>query len=186
MSDMLLTLAHFHYRLGYIGVDEYRERCRVALWLAEEGDRRGDPRTDASEDDLSYEQEREEFEGEPVVVQTSSGASSGKKDEPLIIGFVCLGAWIFTKSDPDSYPSVPHGHYRNQNRRWPKLNPYTGRVFAAKHQEDKPKRLSKREMKKIWGDESFRSFCREMIVWYQEVHPDFDFPVLHPLRLPRW
>lgn len=47
--------------------------------------------------------------------------------------FVAFGHWYFTKSDPDPYPSTPHGHFQSANNPWPKLNPYTGRVFDAKH-----------------------------------------------------
>lgn len=81
---------------------------------------------------------------------------------------------------------MPHGHYQHQNVKWPKLNPYTGRVFSSKHQEDNSQRLSKKDMTIIWSDESFKSFCREMIVWYQEQFPYHEFPVRRPLRFPIW
>ena len=110
--------------------------------------------------------------------------STSNTDEENNLEFLCLGVWVFTKADRDSYPSIPHGHYQNQNRSWPKLNPYTGRVFSAKHQEDKSQRLSKKDMKTIWSDESFKSFCREMIIWYQEQFPYYEFPVHRPMRMP--
>ncbi len=187
MKDTLLTLAQFHYWLGYIGYDEYCERCCVAHWLGDESGEYGDPRIDESdESNVPNEQEHAEFEGDAVSVRAGSNRSSGKEDEPLILELTLLGTWIFTKSDRDPYPSVPHGHDRNQTKAWPKLNPYTGRVFTAKHQENKSMRLSKRKMKEIWSDKSFRSFCREMIVWYQETHLHFRFPVKNPHKLPRW
>ncbi|WP_216712728.1 hypothetical protein [Pseudoalteromonas sp. TB64] len=110
----------------------------------------------------------------------------GSNDNENWLEFLCLGIWVFTKADPDSYPSVPHGHFKNQNNKWPKLNPYTGRIFSAKHQEDKKQLLSKKQMRKIWSDEKFKSFCREMIIWYQEKFSYYEFPVRRPLRMPRW
>jgi len=107
------------------------------------------------------------------------------------IEFICLSTWVFTKADPDPFPSVPHGHFKKQNNKWPKLNPYTGRVFMAKHQEDKTRRLSKDEMRKIWRDREFREFCIEMIRWYRNQFPHYLFPIGNGnddliLRLPRW
>jgi hypothetical protein len=37
--------------------------------------------------------------------------------------------WQFHKSDPDKWPSVPHGHNYQENQ---KINVYTGEVFQPK------------------------------------------------------
>jgi len=189
MRNTLITLAEIHYEFGLIGHDELRERIRVALWLADEiVGRTADPRT-GSEEEASARADHELQQGDEHVAATSRSSSSSKyskDDDKNWIEFICLGTWVFTKADPDPYPSVPHGHYRNQNTKWPKLNPYTGRVFSSKHQEDANKRLSKKQMKEIWSDESFKSFCREMIIWYRETYPYYEFPVSRVLRMPKY
>lgn len=185
MDNTLITLAEFHYELGYIGHDEYLERINVALWLSDTNCG-SDPRLDGEEEQLLNARENEEKENEYVVSKTPSGKGGSSEDQENSIEFICLGVWVFTKADKDPYPSIPHGHYRSQNKSWPKLNPYNGRVFKSKHQEDLSQRLSKKDMRNIWQDEKFKSFCREMIVWYQEQFPHYEFPVRRQLRLPRW
>ena len=184
MRNTLITLAEIHYALGFIGYDELNERIGVALWLSDEAeDHVNDPRND-SEDD-SPPNEKYEY-NDSVIVKTGDCRANQQEKDDNWIEFLCLGLWVFTKSDPDLYPSVPHGHFKSQNRKWPKLNPYTGRVFKSKHQEDKTNRLTKKQMKIIWSDEKFKSFCREMIIWYQEQFSYYEFPVRRPLRMPRW
>lgn len=188
MHRTLINLAEIHYDFGLIGHDEYRERIRVALWLADaQSGSEFDPRTDSDEEipeNNEYESEHNDKQG--TVITRTDGGQPTQKDNDNWIELVCFGTWVFTKADPDSYPSVPHGHYKNQNAKWPKLNPYTGRAFSSKHQEDTSRRLSKKQMKEIWIDPSFKSFCREMIVWYREKFPYYEFPVHRPLRMPRW
>ena len=187
MKDFLINLAQFHHELGMISYDEFRERVQVAFWLLDDVEKSSDPREGSAVDAESEEEKHEDVdERGSITSKINDGkGSSGNNDENWI-EFLCLGIWIFTKSDPDSYPSVPHGHYRDQNSKWPKLNPYTGRVFKAKHQEDTSCRLSKKQMRTIWQDEKFKSFCRDMVVWYQEQYPYYEFPVRWPLRMPRW
>lgn len=185
MQRTLITLAHIHHDLGLIGIDELKERIDVALWLegdaAEEGE---DPRREPG-DDAPMNPENDECGGE-VFKQGRSNGDGGASQPDSLMEFTLLDVWVFTKSDPDPYPSIPHGHYQNQQKAWPKLNPYTGRVFSKKHNEDVSSRLSKKRMKRIWNDEKFKSFCREMIVWYQQQFPYYEFPVRRPLRMPRW
>lgn len=169
MQNTLITLAHIHFEVGIIDYDELNERINVALWLSDEQEEFAkDPRSDPEENIEQNKSENDENEIVITTIKENKNKSSRNEDERAM-GIICLGLWVFTKSDPDSYPSVPHGHFRSQNNKWPKLNPYTGRVFASKHQEDKKQRLSKKQMKVIWSDEKFKSFCREMIVWYQEA-----------------
>ncbi|WP_335901491.1 hypothetical protein ACOI2Q_07030 [Shewanella algae] len=179
MRDLLINLAELHFEFGLIGRDELNERISVALWLNEEllSDVI-DPRNENSEGDESH---YDEIEGKEAGVTVSL-----KENSDDWIEFLFNGVWVFTKADADSYPSVPHGHFQSQTRKWPKLNPYTGRVFSSKHQEDTSKRLSKKQMRLLWRDEKFRSFCREMIVWYRETHKSYRFPVSNPCRLPIW
>lgn len=180
MIETLINLAELHYEFGLIDYDEFNERYGVALWLSDELPQDVvDPRLDNEEN--YKEAERSEEEKEQGVKSTTS-----KNDGQDWLEFLFNGVWVFTKADEDSYPAVPHGHYLSQNRKWPKLNPYSGRVFSAKHQEDKSQLLSKKQMQRLWSDEKFKSFCREMIVWYREYQPHYKFPVRRPLRLPRW
>ena len=136
MENTLITLAEFHYELGFIGPDECRERVQVALWLSGELDG-GDPRLESLEEEINDRREKFESENEAVISKRVFGNSAAAGNENDWLEFLYLNTWVFTKADPDSYPSIPHGHYKSQNKPWPKLNPYTGRVFSAKHQEDK-------------------------------------------------
>ncbi|MDH4394624.1 MAG: hypothetical protein QE278_02990 [Limnobacter sp.] len=187
MRTFLINMAEVHHQLGLISHDEFWERREVALWLSEDNEVRSDPRVILGEDAKLVEDSNEDFgENASVISKISNGKGGPSENDENWIEFLCLGVWVFTKSDPDSYPSVPHGHHNSQNKKWPKLNPYTGRVFKAKHQEDISNRLSKKQMKMIWQDEKFKSFCREMVVWYQEQYPYFEFSIRRPLCMPRW
>ena len=180
----LITIAELHYAFGLIGHDEFNERVDIALWI--DNKLADDPRGEFNE---SSDQEATLIYAEKNLdnsiisrIDTNKTTINNKENW---IDFVCLGIWVFTKSDPDSYPSVPHGHFRNQNAPWPKLDPYTGRVFTNKHQENIKMRLTKKQFNIIWTDEKFKSFCREMIVWYLEKYPYHVFPVRRPLRMPK-
>ncbi len=187
MRNFLINMAEIYHQMGMIGYDELRERVEVALWLSDNDKLRTDPRKDIGDADVPEEARHDDSVGSDSLVSTvSEGNGACSKNDEIQIEFLNHGIWVFTKSDPDSYPSVPHGHHTRQNNRWPKLNPYTGRVLKQKHQEDIGNRLSKRQMRSMWQDEKFKSFCREMVVWYQEQHPYFQFPVRTPLRMPRW
>ena len=183
MKDTLITLAQLHYDFGLINYEEFNERFGVALWLADELPSSViDPRNES----IEYSEERETCEKTESISQYGVSYTIHKDNREGWLEFLFAGIWIFTKADLDSYPSVPHGHYKKQNNKWPKLNPYTGRVFVAKHQENQTQRLSKKQMKSLWSDAKFRSFCREMIIWYQQTYQYYEFPVKRPSRLPRW
>lgn len=175
----LIVLAELSFELGLIDVTEYEDRYRVAIWVGEDDtslEVHSDPR-----EPPAPESEPKESEDEHAQV-----GGSGKVDEPDWIELLVLGKWLFTKSDPDAYPSTPHGHLHSATREWPKLNPYTGRVFKQKHQEDATLRLSKMEMQRLWRDHAFRDFCRSYILLYVEAHPHYEFRVRNLLRFPRW
>lgn len=182
ITRALLVLANFHFGFGLIGIDEYAERVEVARWLGSKGPT-ADPRT-GIESDEGHCGGESEVPGDEV---SHNSAVTSNDDQPIdSIEFIFRKEWVFTKSDPDPYPSTPHGHLGNQNRRWPKLNPYTGRVFKAKHQEDESARLRKSDLVDLWRNERFRDFCRSHIIWYAERHPHHVFPVAHPFRFPKW
>jgi len=175
----LLILAELSFELGLIDVNEHEERCRVARWIAEDESATGDTRD--PREPPAPEAEQSQTADEPAKIK-----GSGKVDEPEWLELLVLGRWLFTKSDPDSYPSTPHGHLHSATREWPKLNPYSGRVFKAKQQEDTTLRLSKREMQHLWRDHAFRDFCRSYILLYVEAHPHHVFRVRNSLLFPRW
>lgn len=85
--------------------------------------------------------------------------------------------WMFTKGDPDPYPSTPHGHWRSKDRKWPKLNPYTGRVYARNESEDVSRRLDRMQLHILWRDEAYKDFCRGHLVWFVETFPHRALPV---------
>jgi len=178
----LLTLAEVSIQFGLIGIDEYRERCEIAYWLNGDTGSFADPRTTSGREDKTDE------DAEPILSGETELRASGNTNGPPGSDFIELlwQGWVFTKADPDPYPSTPHGHWRDPNQKWPKLNPYTGRVFKQKHQEDNSRRLKKKDMVALWGNGQFRDFCRSYILWYMEEFPYHDFAVSHPLRLPSW
>jgi hypothetical protein len=180
----LLTLAEMHHGFGLIGIDEYEERCRVAWWLYGHAVERSDPREVGSE-----ERERENDE-ELASGDAAAAVLEGNPNDPADPGYLQLlfNGWIFTKADPDPYPSTPHGHWRSPDSKWPKLDPYNGRVFVAKHCEDMSRRLNRIDMRILWSDERFKDFCRGHLVWYRENFPYHTFRVRPSrlLRLPHW
>ena len=179
MKKTLVALADVSFQLGLIGIDEFHERLDVAHWLADDNIGIADPRLPESiEDEVKRETTASEISLISIIKQSP--------DSTDWIEFLFENKWYFTKSDPDPFPSTPHGHLDNPNQVWPKLSPYTGRVFKAKNQEDTSMRLSKPQMKKLWNDQKFRSFCREHIVWFMEEYPHHVFPVGNPLRFPHW
>lgn len=181
-ANTLLTLAEFSLHFGFIGIDEYIERCEIASWLNDDSGALSDPRN------ANGPHEHPDIEQRHSSSEEVTGTRTGQitdQTEPDFVEFL-FQKWVFTKSDPDPYPATPHGHLYNQTRRWPKLNPYTGRAFRNKHQEDISLRLNKRDMITLWNDEKFRDFCRSHILWYAEQYPYHSFPVSHPLRFPRW
>jgi hypothetical protein len=184
VESTLISLARFNLEFGLIGVDEYIERCQVAFWLNDKDGDLLDPRNIAVSE--GRREGREHSPADDASEPSPKGGDQGPiESDSGELEFLFQG-WIFTKSDPDPYPSTPHGHWRDPNSKWPKLNPYTGRVFKAKHQEDVSARLGKKEMKKLWNDNKFRDFCRSYILWYEEAFPLHRFAVARPLRFPDW
>lgn len=186
--NTLTTLASLHYEHGFIDRSEFEERLQVAYWLCDDAeDCNVDPRRSYDEDaepNQSQAKDEHDFSDSLIVNMKNDNSKSEKEDEHWL-HLLFLKTWVFTKSDPDSYPSIPHGHFQNKNKQWPKLNPYTGRVFSGKHKEDTHSRLDKDQLNTLWNDHRFRSFCRDMLVWYIEKFPYYEFPMLDPLRLPR-
>lgn len=180
----LIALAELHHSFGLIGISEFVERCEVARWLQDPTPGLADPRDPEAGDPDREEEVGEAPEGQAVTVRTGDPSDP---DDPGYLQFLFM-KWVFTKADPDPYPSTPHGHWQNQNRKWPKLNPYTGRAYSAKEQEDKSQRLSRSQLRMLWGDEAFRDFCRGHLVWYREKFRFHRFPVPDAdlLRFPWW
>ena len=178
VSGTLFVLAELHYHYGFIGLDEFIERCSIADWLEIDAGS-DDPRQPGVSEEL-----REETTPEGDGEKGRQTAADTSRPDDSSIEFLWSG-WLFTRQDPDPYPSTPHGHLGKSNRAWPKLNPYTGRVFKQKHQEDLSLRLTKKQMILLWSDQRFRDFCRSHVVWYAETFPRHAFGVSHPLRFPR-
>ena len=143
----LVTLAELHYRFGLIGIAEYEERCRIAEWLYGGSVQHVDPR------DAGDEERERGNEGKSSSGNSTVRVRRGDPNDPHDPGYASFlfNDWVFTKADPDPYPSTPHGHWQSQNNKWPKLDPYNGRVFKAKHNEDVPKRLNRSRMKIVLG-----------------------------------
>lgn len=181
MENTLITLAEIHYDLGLISHDEYCERIDIALWLSGKHDI-NDPR-ELPKNSPALQPDIPKIHGNgKIILHPKSAAGEALPNSQK---FLCFGYWIFTKADVESYPSVPFGYYKNPKQQWPKLDPYTGRIYNAKHQENVQLRLSKADLHKLWKDENLKSFCREITIWYQEQFRSYTFPVRNHLRMPK-
>ncbi|MBN9685900.1 MULTISPECIES: hypothetical protein [unclassified Corallococcus] len=200
-ADTFWFLTNWEFDSGLIGLAEHQERYNILQWLSmrdpsagggQGDDPRGDLRGSA---DSSRPEEQVERSDSTAVREKAAGAGIQQPaavarqldaNPPLqLIPPELSERWCFTKNDADFYPSVPHGHLNDKTNPWPKLNPYSGRAFAAKDSEDKRHRLERREMIALWNSRSFRSHALDTIVWYQATYAYHRFPVVNPRRLPR-
>ncbi|WP_147470065.1 hypothetical protein [Corallococcus sp. AB049A] len=200
-ADTFWFLTSLQFDYGLLGLHEYEERIEILHWLLEStpsnggqlgDDPRGNPERAANS--LRTEEHSEHVEPHASQKEATGNESQNHEtgarppDEPFPLQLIppeLRNRWCFTKNDDDSYPSVPHGHLNDKTNPWPKLDPYQGRAFAAKHCEDTKHRLHRSELIKLWNSRSFREHALATIVWYQAAHPYFVFRVPNPRRLPR-
>lgn len=187
MHNYIVLLSDLSYQIGLIGIAEYKERREMAYWLSSNGENKPDPRGSGHEEMELPRENDERPESDSSQGQGSSGSANASDDDPNL-KFLALNKWIFTVGDRDCYPSVPHGHLHRKTNEWPKLNPYTGRVFADIHAEDASLRLTKAEMKWLWNNEDFVEHCRKQVLWYSDFAPDYTFPRARfgKFRFPKW
>ncbi|MEQ8708992.1 MAG: hypothetical protein RIC36_08370 [Rhodospirillales bacterium] len=178
----LIDLANLHYDMGLIGINEHEERIRIAYWLYSVPEEYIDPREEDGEESGQGTEKALVADG-AIVTTRQDSMNFSDEDAKISLRF---NGWIFTKADPDPYPSTPHGHWQNQNQKWPKLDPYNGRVFDEKHKENKSKRLKKDELKKLWNDQKFKDFCRDYLIWFRTTFPyhEYRVPVNRIFRFP--
>lgn len=115
-------------------------------------------------------------------VSMSSGATPL---EPPPLAFVAAGStglhqWLFRQSDPDFFPSIPHGHWRSERKK--KLDAYRGWIYREDKQTG---RESRWKIIALWNEEKFRSFATAAIQWYLTAFPGYVWRVPYPLRLAR-
>lgn len=188
MHEYIRLISDLSYHAGLIGLAEYEERLDIADWLSASGSGVPDPRMPANEESKKSEVRAIPLRNKDAVEGNSSENGKTSEDQNSWPQFLAFNKWLFTVGDRDCYPSVPHGHLRNKTREWPKLNPYTGRVFSDVHQEHVGSRLSKEEMKLLWNDSDFVELCRKQVLWYSDFAPAYEFPRARfgKLQFPRW
>ncbi|GMV56619.1 MAG: hypothetical protein AMXMBFR6_24240 [Betaproteobacteria bacterium] len=190
MHHYIVLLSDLSYQLGLIGIAEYEERREVAHWLSMDGEGKPDPRSGRHEEQECPRENDEIHENDGAQRRGGSGSANSTEENPTHRWpqFLAFNKWMFTVGDRDCYPSVPHGHLHRKTNEWPKLNPYTGRVFAGVHAEDVSSRLTKAEMKTLWNNEDFVELCRKQVLWYSDFAPDYAFPSARfgRLRFPKW
>jgi len=184
MYHHLFLLADLSYQIGLIGLSEYNERVCIAKWLS--GELEQDPRNTTNRQEQTPEEWRDSLEADSSRDSESNQAKDNPQDP--ILRLVMLNHWVFTIGDKDCYPSVPHGHRNSKTTKWPKLNPYNGRVFEGMHRENVTARLEKSDMQKLWRDSNFINHCRSQIHWYSGFAPSYAFPNARCGRyvFPRW
>lgn len=190
MSRIIHLLNDLSYEAGIIGLVEREERNQIASWVFSR-EHSTDPRgaLDRDPEERARIEEAEVFrplgtDGRGLV----SSVNEPTVQEPATMQFLVLKRWYFTLGDADCAPSIPHGHENAKTQKWPKLNPYTGKVFTAGHQEDAPRRLSRLDMQMLWQDDGFVDHCREQVSWYADQFPHYRFGNARRglLAFPRW
>lgn len=96
--------------------------------------------------------------------------------------------WVFSISDTDPLPSIPHGHWRTHNNQR-KLDPYLGLIYEGR----KPtgERLPWRECNRFWRSKGFRDFAKAALEAamadprMNAKHHIDSRSVTDPLKLPR-
>lgn len=186
MSQYIKLLSDISFMAGVIGFFEYYERYEIADWLEDSTDQLPDPRG-AINDGEVFSQIKE-FSDESNADAPGNRVAGADNEPPEWLELLMLNQWMFTIGDRDCYPSVPHGHFKAKTNEWPKLNPYTGRVFVAGHKEDSAKRLNKKEMIDLWNNTKFVERCREQVLWYSDFAPAYQFPRARRGKLifPKW
>jgi hypothetical protein len=138
------------------------------------------------ESHFSDDEQREDTEGEALVTAIESDGGSRGRSTP-VLEFVVqningMSRWYFRKTDPDHFPSVPHGH--DDNMDWPVCDPYTGRVYDGKRNELQNRRLSRKTRIALWKDAKFRAFALTAIMYHENAFPYRPIRVRRPHRLP--
>lgn len=191
-AQMYLTTSHVTLACGVLSWDEYLLRLRFVKDCADAG---------TLEVRVSAEILREqEFNGEdewskeePEQLGSDQGASESQISisdrytsfEPPALTFIAAGStglhqWQFRQSDPDFFPSIPHGHSRSDRRR--KLDAYRGWTYQEDRQFGREPRW---KIIALWNDDKFRSFAAAAIQYYLVAFPRYVWPVQYPLKLPR-
>lgn len=92
-----------------------------------------------------------------------------------------LITWEFHPYDPDFFPSVPHGHHRQQRKT--KLDAYLGWVYQRSKQVSREPRWKVIE---LWNDSQFRVVASNAVDYYLASHPHYaGWRVVSPRKLPR-
>jgi hypothetical protein len=191
MPKSILLLSDLSYATGLIGLVELEERLEIADWLFGNTKGQSDPRGPMERSVEANEPVPDQDVFQPIRADKANATSStaeARSPEPEVMQFLALRRWHFTISDPDCAPSVPHGHENAKTQKWPKLNPYTGKVFTAIHSEDTTRRLSREEMKALWRNADFVEHCRNQVNWYSRRFPGYRFVNARrgTLAFPRW
>lgn len=178
------------FELGAIGDHGFRDRMRsladmLPYQLADSF--RQD--IDLAESQSSGGEQREDTEGEALITAIESdGGSRGRgTSSPPVLELVVrnikgMSRWHFRKTDPDHFPSVPHGHEDNMD--WPVCDPYTGRVYDGEREELQDRRLSRKTRIALWKDAKFRAFALTAIMYHENAFPYRPIRVRRPHRLP--
>lgn len=191
-AQLYLTTSQVALVCGVLSWDEYLLRLRFVRDCAEPGTLEARSANDILRQ-REFEGEDEWPAGEPEQPPPDERPSESQVSisnghapfDPPILAFIPaastgLHQWQFHQSDPDFFPSIPHGHWRSDHRR--KLHAYRGWIY----QEDKQLGRELRwKIIALWNDDKFRSFAFAAIQYYLVTFPRFEWPVLHPLRLPR-
>jgi hypothetical protein len=141
------------------------------------------------DDRRSFGEQDEDNGAEASINALEDGGNAGNRgaSSPPVLELVVqnvrgMSRWHFRKTDPDHFPSVPHGHEDNLD--WPVCDPYTGRVYDGDREELQNGRLSRKTRIALWKDAKFRAFALAAIMYHENAFPYRPIRVRRPHRLP--
>lgn len=191
-AQMYLTTSHVTLACGVLSWDEYLLRLRFIRDCAEPATLEGraareilQDHEDEGEDEWSAGEPEQPRPGEGPAESEVSLSEGQPPFEPPVLAFIAarsigLHQWEFHQADQDFFPSIPHGHWRSDQKK--KLHAYRGWMYQGDTQIDREPRW---KIVALWNDEKFRSFASAAIQYYLNTFPRYRWPVPYPLRLPR-
>ena len=178
------------YILGLIGWAHFLDRARLAKELTRERDpvhiqasrmvqaEEGSHTQPIMNDDPGHSGD---FSLEIAIQEDCIDGEAGENGLLQFIAKVNgFSAWHFNQYDPDFFPSVPHGHWKEKETR--KLDVYLGWVYEGTRQVSQEKRCL---IIDLWNNEEFRRFAATAIDYYLDHHPSYKgWRVSNPRKLP--
>jgi len=191
-----LLLTERSLDVGHIGLGEYLHRIACLRELLHPSHPLAPLLTvpASSEPDVLAGWPEIELESPPVEGEEAEFNAEELQSEPgqppwlsFLTTAGCLrDQWSFRATDPDFFPSVPHGHLRSKYH--VKLDGYRGFTWDTTTGANLC-RESRRFIGALWSDPKFRVIAIAAVVHFSSVNPRFNWlsqrGIINPLRFPK-